>query len=134
MIQITGAKVNLTEQTVHELLRAIEKAKEITTFTDEPFPEGDMDTETHTRLMRERGVIIVKSQYSDIKYHISLEKRPQSQESLGYQLAPGSSVVRIGTDGRCLCKQSDKCPLGRSGMQLRCTKEELEAAGIQCIS
>ena len=45
MIQVTGAKVNLTEQTVRELLSAIEEAKKITTFTDEPMPDGDMDSQ-----------------------------------------------------------------------------------------
>ena len=134
MIQVTEATVKLTEQTVRELLSAVEEAKKITTFTNDPLPEGVMDTGTHTRFMRERGEIAVRSQYDNIEYQIEIEKRPHSQESLGYRLVLGSDVVRVGKDGRCLCKQSDKCPLGRSGSELRCTKEELEAAGIRCIS
>jgi hypothetical protein len=139
MIYVTGAKVKITEQTVRELLSAIEEAKEITTFTNDPLPDGDMDTEMHLRLMRERGEIVVQSRYSDIEFSIDIEKRPHSQESLGYQLIPGQGVVKIGKDGRCLCRQGDKCPLGKGGMQCTspknnlCTKEELEAAGIQCI-
>ncbi len=133
MIQVTKAKVNLTEQTVRELLNAIEKAKEITTFTDKPFPEGDMMTHEHLLHKRERGEILVESEYTGIQYVINLEKRPHSQDSLGYHLNPGhpsKPPVEIGKDGRCMCGQGDKCPLGRGGMQLKCTKAELEAAGI----
>ena len=36
----------------------------------------------------------------------------------------------IGTDGRCTCSCADQCPLGRSGMALRCTESELRAAAI----
>lgn len=86
MIQVTGAKVNLTEQTVRELLSAIEEAKKITTFTNEPMPDGDIDIETHIKLMRERGEILVKSPHNGIQYAISLEKGQHTQESMGYRL------------------------------------------------
>lgn len=42
-------------------------------------------------------------------------------------------VKRIGSDGRCTCSCGDPCPLGRAGSALRCTKEELEAAGVVTI-
>lgn len=35
--------------------------------------------------------------------------------------------IIIGPDGRCTCSCGDKCPLGRRGMELRCTEGELEA-------
>ncbi len=89
MIKVTGATVNLTEQTVRELLSAIEKAKGITTFTDKPMPEGDMMTAEHLKHMRERGTILVESSHTGIKFSIDIEKRPHSQESLGYMLNPG---------------------------------------------
>lgn len=44
---------------------------------------------------------------------------------------PEEPVVYIGNDGRCQCDCGTKCPLGRAGMETRCTKEELEAAGIR---
>jgi hypothetical protein len=149
MIQVKAGTVRLTEQTVRELLSAIEEAKRITTFTNDPIPDGNTDSETLVRLMRERGVVTVKSEYSDIEFQVDVEKRPKSQEcpqitshavfsegvfqSLGYKLALGSEVIRIGSDGRCLCKQSDKCPLGRAGSAVRCTKAELEAQGVHVI-
>ena len=86
MIQVKQGTVKLTEQTVRELLSAIEEAKKVTTFTNDPLPDGDMDTETFIRLKRERGEILVRSQYSGIEYAIGIEKRPHTQESLGYKL------------------------------------------------
>ena len=90
MIQVKQGTVKLTEQTVRELLFAIEEAKKVTTFTNDPLPEGDMGTETFIRLERERGKILVKSLYSGIEYAIDIEKKPQTQESLGYKLALGA--------------------------------------------
>jgi hypothetical protein len=42
-------------------------------------------------------------------------------------------VVIIGDDGRCMCSCADPCPLGKAGMQYRCTKEELEARGVKTV-
>lgn len=42
-------------------------------------------------------------------------------------------VVIIGSDGRCTCSCADPCPLGKAGMQYRCTKEELEARGVKTL-
>lgn len=39
-------------------------------------------------------------------------------------------VVPIGKEGRCLCSNSDQCPLGRVLSMKRCTVDELEDAGI----
>ncbi len=38
--------------------------------------------------------------------------------------------IKIGTDGRCMCHQGMKCPLGRVGFTERCTEEELKDEGI----
>lgn len=133
MIKVKAGTVKLTEQTVKELMWAIEEAKKVTKFTEDPMPEGDMDTGSFVKLKRERGTILVKSTYSDIEYSISLEVTPRTQESLGYKLDLGKGVVRVGEDGRCLCKQIDVCPLGKRGFEYRCTEEELRAAGVDII-
>lgn len=86
MIEIKAGTVNLTEQTIRELLWAIEEAKKVTKFTDEPLPDGDMGTDTLVKLKRERGTILVKSFYSNIEFSISLEIEPHTQESMGYKL------------------------------------------------
>lgn len=49
-------------------------------------------------------------------------------EEEGDELAP--TPKKILKDGRCDCGCADKCPLGRVGSSLRCTKEELISAGI----
>lgn len=36
------------------------------------------------------------------------------------------NTITIGSDGRCQCSCAHKCPLGKSGSMIRCTKEELE--------
>jgi hypothetical protein len=46
------------------------------------------------------------------------------------ELAPTPKPIKILSDGRCDCSYADKCPLGKCGSALRCTKEELQAAGI----
>ena len=42
-------------------------------------------------------------------------------------------IIPIGTDGRCKCSCGDVCPLGRMGMEVCCTQEELEKDGIKTI-
>jgi hypothetical protein len=39
------------------------------------------------------------------------------------------TVVRLRADDKCACNCGDTCPLGRVGSALRCSKQELEAAG-----
>lgn len=39
--------------------------------------------------------------------------------------------IKIGKDGRCQCSCGDICPLGKTGMEYRCSKYELEAAGYK---
>lgn len=53
--------VKMTEQTLRELLKAIEKAKNA---------KGDR--------------VLVESHYSNVKFLISIETKPKSMESLGY--------------------------------------------------
>ena len=86
MIEIEKAQVYITEQTVKELMAAIEKAKEETEFISEPMSDEDMDQETHRAGMRKRGTIFVESRYSRISFKIYLETEPNTQESLGYRL------------------------------------------------
>jgi len=88
MIKTRDAEVYLTEQTVKELMRAIEKAKNEVEFTDEPFPKGDMSESQYVEERKKRGTILVKSNFSDIDFVISLDtcKDRPTQESLGYRL------------------------------------------------
>ena len=37
----------------------------------------------------------------------------------------------IAEDGRCKCTCATPCPLGTVGTTYRCTKEELESAGVE---
>jgi len=90
MIRIKNAELILTEQTVRELVKAIEKAKKETTFITEPTSEKkfacDMTPEQFNLQQRRKGTIRVKSEYSKIEYVIHLEVEPHTQESLGYKL------------------------------------------------
>lgn len=42
-----------------------------------------------------------------------------------------TNLVKIGVDGMCKCSCADTCPLGKTGMQSRCTVKELKARGIE---
>lgn len=96
MITVQKGVVRLTEQTVRELLSAIEEAKKVTTFINEPIPDGDIENDTYVRLMRERGKITVRSNFCGISYSIGIETTPQTQESLGYRLVMGSEPLKPG--------------------------------------
>lgn len=88
MIKTRDAEVYLTEQTVKELMWAIEKAKKEVEFTDKPMSNSDMSVKQFTEEQKKRGTIRVKSEYSKIEYVISIEgkTRYERQESLGYEL------------------------------------------------
>ena len=86
MLTIKKGILKITEQSIRELMLAIEKAKEEIEFTDVPMPDGDMDRDTFYRLKRERGEILVTSEYSPLDILISLEIPTCSQESVGYKL------------------------------------------------
>ena len=86
MIKISDATVEITEQTLRELLKAVEDTKKETTFTNDPIPGGDMNLETYREFKKKRGEILVESRYSPIKFLISLETAKNTQESLGYRL------------------------------------------------
>lgn len=87
MIQVRDAEVQLTEQTVKELMGAIEKTKDEVEFTTNPISDGDMSMEHFYQEQKKRGIIRVRSEYSNIEYKIILEAGPnETQESLGYKL------------------------------------------------
>jgi hypothetical protein len=52
-------------------------------------------------------------------------------ELQAYRIKP--EPVQLAADGRCACTCGTKCPLGKTGMSHRCTKDELEAHGIPTI-
>ncbi|MFW9871805.1 MAG: hypothetical protein ACFFG0_01800 [Candidatus Thorarchaeota archaeon] len=86
MIIVKNAEIQLTEQTVRELISAIEKVKEEVEFTTDPMSGSDMSEEQFIEEQKKRGIIRVKSSYSKIEFRISLETKPRTQESLGYKL------------------------------------------------
>lgn len=87
MIKIRNAEVQLTEQTVKELMWAIEKAKKKAEFAIDPIPNGNIIPKGYViQEQKKRGIITVRSEYSGIEYIIQLEVKPKSQESLGYKL------------------------------------------------
>lgn len=89
MITIRKGTLKITEQSVRELMAAIKKAKDEITFTEDPMPNDDMDTETFYRLKAERGEILVTSEHAPLDFLVLLEVRPKSQESVGYKLFRG---------------------------------------------
>ncbi len=87
MITVRNAEVNLTEQTVKELMNAIEKAKDEVEFTTDPISNCDMSTNQFHQEQKKRGIIRVRSEFSNIEYKINLQAGPdENQESLGYKL------------------------------------------------
>jgi len=86
MITVDKATVKVSEQTIKELVKAIEKAKVAIEFTDEPMPDGDMTTEMYNQYKAARGEIIVSSPYAPVRFKVAIEKCPNSQESYGYAL------------------------------------------------
>lgn len=51
-------------------------------------------------------------------------------EKIRYKYSVPDKIM-IGSDGRCTCDCSQTCPLGRIGMEYRCTAEELLEAGFK---
>jgi len=89
MITVKDATVKVTEQTLRELLKAVEKAKETIEFTTEPMPDGDMEVSTFRSEQAKRGKIMVTSQFAPISFLIDLEVTPRTQESVAYKWQSG---------------------------------------------
>jgi len=85
MITVRDAEVSLTEQTIREILRAIELVKAGTEFTNEAMPDKLAEGEGIIE-EKKRGIIRIKSPYSKISFKVRIETKPQTQESLGYKL------------------------------------------------
>lgn len=86
MIIAKSAEVRITEQTVRELMRAIEQVKEEVEFTREPMEDCDMSEKQYIEEKKKRGEILVRSSFSKIEFIISVEIKEKTQESLGYKL------------------------------------------------
>lgn len=65
-VNVGKASVMITEQTIRELTRAVEEAKE------QGFEE-----------------ISITSEYSGVQFIVYMETRPHTQESIGYRLTKG---------------------------------------------
>ncbi len=90
VLTVNKATVTLDEQTVKELVKAIEEAKQTLRFTNDPMPYGDMSENDYIRHKAHRGDILVKSPHSGIAFSISLEIGGNISESAGYELVvPG---------------------------------------------
>jgi len=109
-IVVKDATVIISEQTVKELVCAMEKAREEIEFTDEPMPDGDMDIENYKRLKAKRGEILVSSYYDNTTFAINLETTSHTQESQGYKLYDykfGDVKVEAKSEGKDLTKRND---------------------------
>lgn len=91
MIKVIKSRVYLTETTLKELLKAVEKAKDEAEekggFIDSPLPEGDISNNAMIKAQRERGHVLVESPFSSESFMISIEAKNNTQESLGYRLS-----------------------------------------------
>ncbi len=87
-IKVGVALVTLTETTLKQILAAVEQAREEIEFTDDPMPDGDMDTKTYVRERARRGAIRVGSNYGTVAFEILLNKTQMSCESLDYRFRP----------------------------------------------
>ena len=86
MIRIITGAVMLSEQTLNELVKAVEKARDEIEFTDEPMPRTDMTAEQFVREKARRGEIQVESPHSGISFVIQLPRWDREQERLRYRL------------------------------------------------
>lgn len=57
-------------------------------------------------------------------------KRVQESEA---ETVDATNAIIIDDDGRCTCTCADLCPLHRTSTTLRCTEEELKAAGVTTL-
>lgn len=57
----------------------------------------------------------------------------QEKSTIAQLWPPMDKMIVLGEDGKCTCSCTDICPLGRLGMQHRCSKEELSAAGVATV-
>lgn len=87
MIDMKVGTIYVSEQTLHELVKAVERAKAEIEFTDEPMGKEDMETQQFVREQARRGQIRIESPSSGISFVIQLPRRDREQESLGYELA-----------------------------------------------
>ena len=98
MIKVKEGTVIISEQTLRELLTAVEKRKE-TPIDETPMPEheGDIDQSTIDEENFDRGRILVKSEYNGVKFQINIEKPSQDErsESSGYKLSPPESRMEF---------------------------------------
>ncbi len=58
---------------------------------------------------------------------------PKEEPGMATVQPRGEHPITIGSDGLCSCSCADNCPLGKMGMEVRCTVQELTAAGITCF-
>ena len=72
MIKIEKATVKITEQTIRKLVRIIEEVKSRTKFTNVE----------RARLQKEKGIVIIASDYSDTSFEVHIEKKPRTPESI----------------------------------------------------
>ena len=87
MLEVREAIIKLSEQTVRELISAVDKAKANYAFDETiEIPNHDMTEEAHDNLLFKKGIIKIKSNYSKEWFIVKLETTPQTQESLGYRL------------------------------------------------
>ena len=86
MIHVKKAEIDIDEQTLRDILKVIEKAKEeLAPFCDDPMPEGDMSKKAFNRELAKRGKILISSPYGVASYRVDLSD-PRMHECEGYRV------------------------------------------------
>jgi hypothetical protein len=86
MLIIKKGILQISEQTLKELMFAIEKAKKEIQFIKDPMPDYDMSPEQYNMEQCKRGIIHVVSDYAPLDFQINIEVTDHTQESVGYHL------------------------------------------------
>ena len=90
-VRVDKSTVRMTEQTLQELVKACEDAREKIDFTDEPMSDCDMERDQWLKEKARRGQVVVSSPCnSNVSFEIILPdgggRQGCDQESSGYRL------------------------------------------------
>lgn len=91
MIKIKKAVICLTEDTLRQLLTLVKEGKEKTSFTNAPFPDGDMSNDTWIKHKRIRGLFTIEAPSDGISFEIKVKhpSKCRNEESILYKMNYG---------------------------------------------
>jgi hypothetical protein len=99
MIRVNKGSVELTEGELKEILREVEKVKEVhKEFTADPFPDHDMTEAMVYEENLKRGKVTIRSPYSGIDFVIRLVPGEQECERMGYKWVDPEDLKKSETD------------------------------------